>query len=148
MLNMYKPKKLNPMDVLPITVAFCMFVVCNNLSLQYNTVGFYQLMKVLTTPVVVVRRRAVRTKTRSEATGIIVSSLRSLLVAHRAVIVLTANSLHQQQVLQKQFFNISIAQDKLMCLGVICFGVCIATVSDFSVNAMGTFWAVMGLVST
>lgn len=26
----------------------------NNLSLQYNTVGFYQLMKVLTTPVVVV----------------------------------------------------------------------------------------------
>lgn len=30
------------------------FVVCNNLSLQYNTVGFYQLMKVMTTPVVVV----------------------------------------------------------------------------------------------
>lgn len=32
----------------------CRFVVFNNLSLQYNTVGFYQLMKVLTTPVVVV----------------------------------------------------------------------------------------------
>jgi len=30
------------------------FVVFNNLSLQYNSVGFYQLMKVLTTPVVVV----------------------------------------------------------------------------------------------
>ena len=35
-----------------------------------------------------------------------------------------------------------------MCLGVICFGVCISTVSDFSVNAVGTFWAVMGLTST
>ena len=104
MLNMYTPKKLNHMDVLPITVAFCAFVVCNNLSLQYNSVGFYQLMKVLTTPVVV--------------------------------------------VLQRFFFNIHIESQKLTCLGFICFGVAISTVSDFSVNAKGTFWAVMGLVST
>lgn len=34
------------------------FVVFNNLSLQYNSVGFYQLMKVLTTPVVVVLQNA------------------------------------------------------------------------------------------
>ena len=53
MAGMYQPKELKHMDVLPITVAFCLFVVCNNLSLQYNSVGFYQLMKVLTTPVVV-----------------------------------------------------------------------------------------------
>eukprot|EP00903_Cladosiphon_okamuranus_P010526 g9956.t1 len=40
--------------VLPITIAFCAFVAFNNLSLQYNGVSFYQLMKILTTPAVVV----------------------------------------------------------------------------------------------
>ncbi|CAM9642598.1 unnamed protein product, partial [Pylaiella littoralis] len=39
--------------VLPITVAFCAFVAFNNLSLQYNGVSFYQIMKILTTPAVV-----------------------------------------------------------------------------------------------
>ena len=55
--KMYEVKPLNQMDVLPITVAFCCFVVFNNLSLQYNSVGFYQLMKVLTTPVVVLLQK-------------------------------------------------------------------------------------------
>ncbi|CAF5169209.1 unnamed protein product, partial [Rotaria sp. Silwood1] len=32
--------------------AFCVFVVFTNLSLEYNTIGIYQLFKVLTTPVV------------------------------------------------------------------------------------------------
>lgn len=35
-------------------MAFCAFVAFNNLSLQYNGVSFYQLMKILTTPAVVV----------------------------------------------------------------------------------------------
>lgn len=42
------------MQVFPITAAFCAFVVFNNLSLQANGVSFYQLMKILTTPAVVV----------------------------------------------------------------------------------------------
>jgi solute carrier family 35, member E3 len=92
------------MDVLPITVCFCAFVVFNNLSLQYNSVGFYQLMKVLTTPVVV--------------------------------------------VLQKYLYDIDVDLHLRYCLGLICCGVAVATVSDVSVNAAGTFWAVMGLVST
>jgi solute carrier family 35 protein E3 len=53
-LGMFEPKTLSHLDVLPITIAFCGFVVFNNLSLQYNSVGFYQLMKVMTTPVIVV----------------------------------------------------------------------------------------------
>lgn len=48
----YQSKVLSHMRVLPITCAFLGFVIFNNLSLQYNSVGFYQLMKVLTTPVV------------------------------------------------------------------------------------------------
>ncbi|GMI44622.1 hypothetical protein TrCOL_g351 [Triparma columacea] len=103
-LGMYKVKELNHMDVLPITVCFCAFVVFNNLSLQYNSVGFYQLMKVLTTPVVV--------------------------------------------VLQKYLYDIDVDLHLRYCLGLICCGVAVATVSDVSVNAAGTFWAVMGLVST
>ena len=52
--GMYKPKKLNPWDVFPITAAFVGFVVFNNLSLQENSVGFYQLAKVMTTPVIAI----------------------------------------------------------------------------------------------
>jgi solute carrier family 35 protein E3 len=104
MFGLYKVKELNHWDVLPITASFCCFVVFNNLSLQYNSVGFYQLMKVLTTPVVV--------------------------------------------VLQRTFYDVHVEQNLLMCLGVICIGVALATVSDISVNAAGTFWAVMGLVAT
>jgi solute carrier family 35 protein E3 len=52
-MGFFKAKKLNHLDVLPITVAFCGFVVFNNLSLQHNPIHFYQLMKVMTTPVIV-----------------------------------------------------------------------------------------------
>jgi len=48
----YEPKKLNQCDVLSITIFFIGFVVFNNLSLNHNSIGFYQLMKVLTTPVI------------------------------------------------------------------------------------------------
>merc|ERR1719387_1049620 len=33
---------------------FCGFVVFNNLSMRFNVVGIYQLLKVMTTPVIVV----------------------------------------------------------------------------------------------
>jgi solute carrier family 35 protein E3 len=51
---MFEPKPLRHFDVFPITLAFRGFVIFDNLSLQYNSVGAYQLMKVMTTPVIVV----------------------------------------------------------------------------------------------
>jgi len=51
-LGFFQVKKLSNWDVLSITCFFVGFVVFNNLSLQYNAVGFYQLMKVMTTPVI------------------------------------------------------------------------------------------------
>jgi len=54
LMGVYEHKPLRQMDVLPISAAFCIHVVFNNLSLQYNSVGFYQLMKVLTSPVIAV----------------------------------------------------------------------------------------------
>jgi solute carrier family 35, member E3 len=50
--GLYVPKKLSHAQVAPISFAFCMHVVFNNLSLQYNSVGFYQLIKVLTSPMI------------------------------------------------------------------------------------------------
>lgn len=45
-------KKVSIDKVLPLSIAYCAFVVFTNLSLEYNTIGTYQLFKVLTTPVV------------------------------------------------------------------------------------------------
>jgi len=46
-------KPLSVRSVLPISLAFCGFVVLNNLSLQFNAIGTYQLLKVMTTPTIV-----------------------------------------------------------------------------------------------
>jgi len=51
-LGLFKRKSVALRDVLPLAGSFCGFVVFTNLSLKYNTVGTYQLLKVLTTPVI------------------------------------------------------------------------------------------------
>ena len=51
-LNTFVRKPAPLLKVLPLSAAFCAFVVCTNLSLELNTIGTYQLFKVLTTPVV------------------------------------------------------------------------------------------------
>ena len=53
-LGMFTIKLVPIRKVIPLCLAFVGFVVFNNLSLQYNSIGFYQLMKVLTTPAIVV----------------------------------------------------------------------------------------------
>jgi solute carrier family 35 protein E3 len=52
-MGVFERKPVKIMEVLPLSLSFCGFVALTNLSLQYNTVGFYQLMKVLTTPLIV-----------------------------------------------------------------------------------------------
>jgi solute carrier family 35 protein E3 len=51
-MNTFVRKSVPLTKVLPLAIAFCAFVVFTNLSLEYNTIGTYQLFKVLTTPVV------------------------------------------------------------------------------------------------
>lgn len=51
-LGLFKRKHVHVRDVLPLAASFCGFVVFTNLSLKYNTVGTYQLLKVLTSPVI------------------------------------------------------------------------------------------------
>ena len=52
-LGLFEKRILRISSVLPISFFFCGFVVLNNLSLKFNPVGVYQLLKVMTTPVIV-----------------------------------------------------------------------------------------------
>jgi len=52
-MKFFEKKSVPISGVLPLSIAFCGFIVFNNLSLQYNTIGIYQVTKVLTTPVIV-----------------------------------------------------------------------------------------------
>jgi solute carrier family 35 protein E3 len=47
----FEVKKVALMDVLPLCVSFCGFVVLTNLSLEYNTVGFYQVCSIVLRPI-------------------------------------------------------------------------------------------------
>ena len=51
--HVFNIKYLPILQILPLSITFCGFVVFTNLSLQRNTVGTYQLFKVLTTPVII-----------------------------------------------------------------------------------------------
>ena len=53
-LNFFERKPIPLSGVLPLSLAFCGFIVFNNLSLQFNTIGIYQITKVLTTPLIVI----------------------------------------------------------------------------------------------
>jgi len=52
--GLFERKHVPMKEVLWLSITFCGFVVCTNLSLQNNTVGTYQLAKVLTTPVIMI----------------------------------------------------------------------------------------------
>ncbi|KAG5481277.1 hypothetical protein CUR178_06528 [Leishmania enriettii] len=54
LMGVFEPKRIPIIKILPLCMSFCGFVALTNVSLVYNSVGFYQLIKVLTTPILVV----------------------------------------------------------------------------------------------
>eukprot|EP01012_Entosiphon_sulcatum_P004155 TRINITY_DN11542_c0_g1_i1.p2 TRINITY_DN11542_c0_g1~~TRINITY_DN11542_c0_g1_i1.p2 ORF type:complete len:223 (+),score=37.97 TRINITY_DN11542_c0_g1_i1:26-670(+) len=50
--GMFPVKKLKLSSVIGLSIAFALFIVSMNLSLRYNSVGFYQVSKVMDTPFV------------------------------------------------------------------------------------------------
>lgn len=52
--GLFERKYIQVKEILWLSLTFCGFVVCTNLSLQNNTVGTYQLAKVMTTPVIMI----------------------------------------------------------------------------------------------
>lgn len=75
MLNIFSPKPLPVLKVLPLAASFCGFVVFTNLSLQFNTVGTYQLFKALTTPTILFLQAALYNKQSSLPTKLTVVSV-------------------------------------------------------------------------
>ena len=53
-INLFEPKFISPIKMLPLCLSFAGFVILTNLSLAYNSVAFYQMAKVLTTPTIVI----------------------------------------------------------------------------------------------
>lgn len=49
----FKAIRLSPWHLVPVCGFFAAYVILGNLSLTYNSIGFYQLAKVMTTPCVV-----------------------------------------------------------------------------------------------
>lgn len=52
-LDVFCVKDIDIREMIAIAVTFCGFVILTNLSLAYNTVGTYQVAKMLTTPCVI-----------------------------------------------------------------------------------------------
>ncbi|KAI8049211.1 triose-phosphate transporter family-domain-containing protein [Syncephalis plumigaleata] len=53
-LGTFEPKPVAWRRMIGLCATFCGFVVLTNISLQYNSIGFYQMAKVLTTPAVAI----------------------------------------------------------------------------------------------
>lgn len=49
-LNLFNIKSVHLGDILILALSFCGFVVFTNLSLQNNSIGTFQVVKILTTP--------------------------------------------------------------------------------------------------
>lgn len=54
MFDVFHVKRLPIVKMIPLALTFCGFVVFTNLSLENNTVGTYQLAKVMTTPCIII----------------------------------------------------------------------------------------------
>eukprot|EP00002_Diphylleia_rotans_P022627 TRINITY_DN4433_c0_g1_i1.p1 TRINITY_DN4433_c0_g1~~TRINITY_DN4433_c0_g1_i1.p1 ORF type:complete len:314 (+),score=68.27 TRINITY_DN4433_c0_g1_i1:44-985(+) len=54
MIGLMNTVYISPRDIMSLSLAHAVFVSLNNLSLQYNSVGFYQVMKAFTIPLVVI----------------------------------------------------------------------------------------------
>eukprot|EP01012_Entosiphon_sulcatum_P018854 TRINITY_DN23653_c0_g1_i1.p1 TRINITY_DN23653_c0_g1~~TRINITY_DN23653_c0_g1_i1.p1 ORF type:complete len:305 (+),score=74.62 TRINITY_DN23653_c0_g1_i1:426-1340(+) len=53
----FELRRLPLFEVLKISVAFCGYVLFQNLSLAYNSIGFYQIMKIANTPTILLLER-------------------------------------------------------------------------------------------
>jgi len=52
-LGAFKRNPLSLSRTIPLSAMYSAYIVSSNLSLKYNTVGFYQILKIAITPVVV-----------------------------------------------------------------------------------------------
>ena len=78
-LGVFTPKKIPLREMIPLCLSFCGFVVFTNLSLQNNTVGTYQVAKVMTTPTILLIHTIFYGKKYSTKITLTIVSIRSFL---------------------------------------------------------------------
>lgn len=152
--GIFEVKTLRIMDVVPLAASFCGFVVFTNLSLTYNTVGFYQvgpsldrlsrvhprplfscsplppqLAKTMTTPCIMILQTMVYGQTFSTAIKLsLVSPDKALSGSRPMFIPSLSHSLRVQTP--------------------VIVGVLLASNADVTANSTGTFFAVCGVLVT
>ncbi|EFJ46455.1 hypothetical protein VOLCADRAFT_105593 [Volvox carteri f. nagariensis] len=52
-LGFFDSKSFTPLEIAPLALGYVGYIVLNNLSLNLNTVGFYQILKIAITPTVI-----------------------------------------------------------------------------------------------
>jgi len=103
-VGVFEKKALPLKETAKLAAGSMGFVVLTNLSLQYNSVGFYQVMKVMTTPTVV--------------------------------------------VIEALAFAKVLEVPLRLALVPVCLGVIFTAATDFRLNAVGTAFAVAGVLVT
>lgn len=62
-IGFFERVSLDKLKIAPLSMAYIGYVVLGNMSIQYNTIGFYQISKILCTPAVMILERLVYSKT-------------------------------------------------------------------------------------
>lgn len=103
-LRIFQVKHLPILQILPLAVSFCGFVVFTNLSLGFNTVGTYQILKTLTMPTIM--------------------------------------------IIQTVAYHRTFSWKIKLTLIPISLGVCLNSAYDVKCNALGTLFALLGVIVT
>ncbi|CAG5112069.1 Oidioi.mRNA.OKI2018_I69.chr2.g6325.t1.cds [Oikopleura dioica] len=99
LLGVFAPKHVPAKKILPLSLTFCGSVVLTNLSLKYNTIGTYQVLKCLADPLFIVIQTVFYEKRFSRAikltmvpmiAGIVINSANDLMFSKNGTIAALA----------------------------------------------------------
>ncbi|CBY33029.1 unnamed protein product [Oikopleura dioica] len=99
LIGIFTTKKVAPRKILPLSLTFCGSVVLTNLSLKYNTIGTYQVLKCLADPLFIVIQTVFYEKYFSAAikltmipmiAGIVINSANDLMFSQNGTIAALA----------------------------------------------------------
>ena len=62
-IGFFERVSISKLKLAPLSMAYIGYVVLGNMSIQYNSIGFYQISKILCTPAVMILERFVYSKT-------------------------------------------------------------------------------------
>ena len=125
--GLFTVKTVPILAMLPLAVFFCGFVVLTNLSLENNSVGTYQVAKVMTTPCVLLIQYYFYGKPTS------------------CKILATVVSIQLKNI---PVISHLMSNDTIEFQVPICVGVIMNFMYDIKLNLLGTVYATLGVITT